>query len=546
MNLAYWLNTAWMWKCRIELAKFRRATASVETTQAALLRDILENNARSEFGRVHGFAGIRSAVEFQRRVPLAGYEDFSENIERISAGERNVLTTDSVTLLEPTSGSSGAVKLIPYTASLRAQFQRGIDAWLGDLLNAFPAVRHGRAYWSISPALGIQRKSNAGIPIGFDDDTAYLGSLEGRAIKHLLAVPPELAKTRDLDQFRYQTLLHLLAAEDLALISIWSPTFLTTLLSQLERRSVEFCRDLRNQRLRFRSRQLTRRPDVLEQILASADSTAEKLRRIWPRLALISCWAEGASARYLGELAELFPSVMVQPKGLLATEGFISFPLARSAGAALALRSHFFEFIDARGDLRLAHQLERGESYQVVMTTGGGLYRYHLGDMIEVVNFENQCPLLRFVGRADGICDMVGEKVSENLVRVALERTFAEIGLTPRFAMMVPVDEGKRGYRLYVQGRNGDLSRAKLAIMRARVEEILTGNPYYDHALRLSQLRKLEVHALSSSAESAWGVYERECLRRGQKLGDIKPVVLHRGFDWPRFFEPLTEIRASE
>src|SRR6185503_4354596 len=105
-----------------------------------------------------------------------------EYIERIGAGEKEVLTADPVNLLEPTSGSSGAVKLIPYTASLRAQFQRGIDAWIGDLLNAFPAVRHGRAYWSISPAFGIQRKSRGGIPIGFDDDTAYLGRVERRAL----------------------------------------------------------------------------------------------------------------------------------------------------------------------------------------------------------------------------------------------------------------------------------------------------------------------------------------------------------------------------
>ena len=547
MNPVNWLNTAWMWKCRIELAKFRRSTQSVATTQVAVLREILDHNARSEFGRMHGFAGIRSAAEFQRRVPLAAYADFSEMIDRIGAGEGGVLTGEAVTLLEPTSGSSGAVKLIPYTASLRAQFQRGIDGWLGDLLHAYPALRHGRAYWSISPALGIEKTTSAGIPIGFDDDTAYLGTVERRALKHLFAVPPELAKIKDLEQFRYQTLLHLLAAEDLSLISIWSPTFLTVILSQLERRSADLWRDLPAVRLQYRSHRLRRRADELEKIFASADSLADKLRRIWRRLTLISCWADGASARYLGELSKLFPNVMVQPKGLLATEGFISFPLARRSGAALALRCHFFEFLDDRGDLRLADQLENGRSYQVVITTGGGLYRYRLGDTVEVVGFENQCPLLRFVGRADGVIDMVGEKVSENLVRAALEQTFAKNGLAPQFAMMVPVeDERQPGYRLYVQGRNDELTSAKLATVRTALEAALAQNPYYDHALRVGQLGKLQVHALSSSTESAWEIYEGECLRRGQKLGDIKPIVLHGAAGWAQCFEPLTEIRASE
>jgi GH3 auxin-responsive promoter len=540
MNSAYWLNSAWMWKCRIELAKFRGATKAVAATQAGVLHDILEKNVRSQFGRAHGFATIKSPAEFQQRVPLASYENFAEQIARIAEGERAVLTDEPVNLFEPTSGSIGAVKLIPYTVSLRSQFQRGIDAWLGDLLAAYPAVRQGRAYWSISPALGIQHRSSGGIPIGFDDDTAYLGRIERFAIKRLLAVPAELAKMNDLEQFRYQTLLHLLAAEDLTLISIWSPTFLTALLSQLELRGADFCRALRSARFQSRS---SRRAGDLTRIFESSASIADKLRLIWPRLVLISCWADGASARYLDELVARFPNVVVQPKGLLATEGFVSFPLAHRDGAALALRCHFFEFIDDRGDLRLAHELELGNHYQVVITTGGGLYRYRLGDIVEIVGYENQCPFLRFVGR-DGVCDSVGEKLNETRVRGALEKTFAEHNLAPRFAMLVPVDAPQRGYRLYLQGRNGELTGAKLAEVRAEIEAELTQNPYYDHAVRIGQLAQLEVFGLSSNGESAWTVYERECLKRGQKLGDIKPMLFHSGPGWAECFEPLTKVRA--
>ncbi|HET7007722.1 MAG TPA: GH3 auxin-responsive promoter family protein [Candidatus Binatia bacterium] len=546
MNLAYWLNTAWMWQCRLELARFCRATQRVEFSQYAVLREILTVNATSEFGRNHGFAGIRSAAQFQRCVPLCDYEAISEDIERIGAGEEHVLTGEPIHLLEPTSGSSGAVKLIPYTASLREQFQRGIKAWLGDLLHAYPAVRQGRAYWSISPASGIKRKSRGGIAIGFADDTEYLGKLERWAIRYLLAVPPAVAKTEDLDQFRYRTLLHLLGAADLTLISIWSPTFLTALLGQIERRAEELPRDLRAIQPYARLRPATQRADDVARILDANQSIALKLKRIWPRLALISCWADGASAGYCSELMTLLPHVTIQPKGLLSTEGFVSLPLARRLGAALALRSHFFEFVDARGDLRLAHELERCHAYQMVITTGGGLYRYRTGDVVEVAGFENQCPLLRFVGRGDGVCDRIGEKLSEAQVRRALESAFAAQALAPRFAMLVPVERPQRSYRLYLQGRNGELTTEKLAMVRAGVEAVLAENPYYDHALRLGQLARLEVQALSSSAPPAWEIYENECLKRGQRLGDIKPVVLHGGSWWPEYFAPLTEARAPE
>jgi hypothetical protein len=218
--------------------------------------------------------------------------------------------------------------------------------------------------------------------------------------------------------------------------------------------------------------------------------------------------------------------------------------MARRDGAALALRCHFFEFVDDRGDLRLAHELELGKHYQVVITTGGGLYRYRLGDIVEIVGYENRCPLLRFVGRGDGVCDRVGEKLNESHVRGALEKSFAEHNLAPRFAMLVPVDAPQRGYRLYLQGRNGELSGAKLAEVRATVEAELKQNPYYDQALRIGQLTQLEVFGLSSNGESAWSVYERECLKRGQKLGDIKPAILHDWSGWPDCFAPLTNARA--
>ena len=95
--------------------------------------------------------------DFQRRVPVSTNDDIEPYIARLAAGETNVLTHENVLLLEPTSGTTSGKKLIPYTKSLRAQFQRGIAAWIADLFQHRPAACRGRAYWSISPALGPRR-----------------------------------------------------------------------------------------------------------------------------------------------------------------------------------------------------------------------------------------------------------------------------------------------------------------------------------------------------------------------------------------------------
>src|SRR5262249_54105242 len=145
------------------------------------------------------------------------------------------------------------------------------------------------------------------------------------------------------------------------------------------------------------------------------------LRLIWPQLALLSCWTDAAAGQFVPSLKELFPAVEIQPKGLLATEAFVSFPLVGAEGADLGIRSHFFEFEETTGNrIKLTHELERGGCYRVLVTTAGGLYRYQLRDEIEVVGFHHQCPLLRFLGKSDQISDLVGEKLAEPHVRTVL------------------------------------------------------------------------------------------------------------------------------
>jgi hypothetical protein len=532
MSLAGLLNTAWMLKCVGEARAFRRATRQVASTQAAILRDVLRRNRDTEFGRTHDFANVGDVRDYQALVPLSCAEDYDGAIERIAAGGEIVLTAERVRLLEPTSGTTGGEKLIPYTDSLRQQFQRAVATWIADLFHHRPAVRRGRAYWSISPASGPPRRTSGGIPIGFDEDAAYLGTLERFALRRLLVCPPSLSQIQNLETWRYQTLLCLLRAEDLALVSIWNPTFLPALLAPLERWTEQLCSDLRRDRRRGRA---------VERILFSSLPMAEKLHRIWPRLALISCWTDAAAAICVPELREWFPTVEIQPKGLLATEGCVTVPLVNAIAPALALRSHFFEFQEVdgaedRAECRLAHELERGGRYRVILTTGGGLYRYQLGDEVRVDGFLHQCPLLRFLGKADRVSDLVGEKLAEPHVRGVLERAFTSLGIAPRFVLLTPFLDRPARYRLYLQGV--DFQPDLFDALQTELENGLRENPYYRHAVDLGQLAPVEIERLENG-ESAWRIYERRCLARGQKMGAIKPAALDAWTGWAEAFHVL-------
>jgi hypothetical protein len=542
----------------MERAAFEWSSRRVARTQEFLMRRLLWANRRCWFGLRHGFENIETLRAFQERVPPTTYGEFAALVERIAAGEHNVLTAERVTLLEPTSGTTGGEKLIPYTAGLRRQFQRGIAAWIADLFSRRPAVRRGRAFWSISPALLTPRTSSGGLPIGFADDTHYLGRLESFALRRLLVVPGAVARLPDLTAFRYGTLRFLLAAEDLSLISIWNPTFLLALLSSLTPWYERLCDDLEHGQLnpslalqpdlavdlREQLQPMPRRASILRDIGRSAGSLADKLQLVWPRLALISCWTDAAAGQFLPQLRALFPVVEIQGKGLLATEAFVSFPLVGHTGAALAVRSHVFEFEEITGkEFKLAHELDRGGRYRVLVTTAGGLYRYQLRDEVEIVGFHHQCPLLRFLGKSDQISDLVGEKLAEPHVRAVLERLPMLSQLRPRFTFLVPALGSPPRYRLYLQGPLLDTCAQWLPQLRRELQAGLEENPYYRHAVAVGQLAPVEAGVLDPHGEPAWLVYERRWLDQGRKAGDIKSLALDRWTGWPDRFAPL--LRAT-
>jgi hypothetical protein len=535
MSLAQWLNSAWMCGCGVELAAFRQATRKVATTQSALLRNLLRQNETTEFGARHGFAGIASARSYQERVPLSTYGDYAAAVHRIGQGAGGVLTRQRVELLQPTSGTVAGEKLVPCTAGLRRQFQRGVAAWIADLFWHRPAVRRGRAYWSISPAFGPARHTSSGMRIGFSTDAEYLGAMERRLLTRLLVAPASLARCPDIDSFRYYTLLYLLRADDLALLSVWSPTFVTALFASLRSCQDRLIHDLRHGTTGPGEERLlpdARRADEISGILKGCTNLSDVTAALWPQLALISCWTDAAAGRLVPELQALFPGVEIQSKGLLATEGFVSLPLVGHAGAALAIRSHFFEFQElGTGRCRLAHELDRGGHYGIVLTTAGGLYRYQLRDEIEVVGFVHQCPLLRFLGKMDRVCDLVGEKLAETHVRGVLDRLWSAFGMSPAFDLLAPATD-QRGYRLFVQG----LQKADFAtvapLLRERLEEGLMENPYYRQARQLEQLAAVQIALLDAGGEPGSVAFLRRLRQRGQQEGAIKPSCLDAEPGW--------------
>lgn len=539
-------NSLWVAGCRPAWGRFQQAAARVAETQAGLLAGYLSANGDTAFGRRHGFAALRSPAAYQQAVPLTTYDDYAADIEAIGAGQAGVLTAGPVRLLEPSSGSTAASKLIPYTAELQAEFQRGLAPWIYDLYTRDPALKDGPAYWSITPLTDGPRRTPGGLPIGFEADSAYLGRLGQALLARVLAVPDAVKHLPDVDSLRYVTLLCLLRQPELRLISVWHPTFLSLLLAPLAEWWDRLLFDLAYAQINPPSAvdpalvdKLKRglRPDP-KRARALSRQAPDDYRAHWPALRLLSCWADGAAAGYAAELSQAsFPGVRLQGKGLLATEAFVSLPLAEANGSVLAVTSHFFEFLPldreqapVLGSPSLAHQLDVGQTYAVVVTTGGGLYRYQLHDLVQVIGHYRQAPCLRFVGKTDLVSDWFGEKLSESFVAAASEQLCQRHHLAPRFTLLAPETTAAGvGYVLYLELPAGQEVNGSAPAIAADLEARLCANFHYAYCRRLGQLAAARV---AYTAPGAAERYLRACQARGQRLGNIKPARLAKDDGW--------------
>ena len=506
-------NAAWLAASLPEHARFRRALGDVRGAQDLVLRRLVTTGARTAFGRAHGFARIRSIADYRAAVPIATYDDLRPWIDRAASGDAGVLTADPVRRFEPTSGTSAGTKWIPCTDASRREFARGVAAWIADLFRQRPALMGGAAYWGVSPAVA-STTTRGGIPVGFADDGDYVGGLRRHLVDRVVAVPSSVRRLGDMDAFWLATVTHLVRRADLRLISVWNPSFLRILCDRLVADADRVARAV--------DRESARRLEVA----LAAPTAAERHARLWPRLTLVSCWADGQSAGGAREIAALFPQADIQGKGLLATEGFVSLPLVGHDGGVLALRSHLLEFLPLGDDDSSAvgaADLEVGGRYSVVLSTGAGLYRYHLGDVVEVIGRVDRCPSVRFVGRRLHVSDWRGEKLDDAHVATVVARATAGVTRRPAFTMLsCEPSLDPLAYVLYVDAAD---DAARLA---ADVEAGLCGNVHYRYARALGQLGPVRA-CVAADAEATWLA---AAAARGGPIGSLKVPALDPRGDW--------------
>ncbi|MBI3724940.1 GH3 auxin-responsive promoter family protein [bacterium] len=107
LNLAYRTSLVGAW------SRFLDAASDPDRAQERALRRVLARARGTAFGAAHGLSRARTLADFQRAVPIRGYDELEPWIDRVRAGEPSVLTREPPLAFEKSSGSTRSSKYVP-------------------------------------------------------------------------------------------------------------------------------------------------------------------------------------------------------------------------------------------------------------------------------------------------------------------------------------------------------------------------------------------------------------------------------------------------
>jgi hypothetical protein len=369
--------------------------ASGLAAQAAGYRGLMQQLARTDFGRQVGLAPDLAYRDFSGRVELRTYEAFSPYVQRMLRGESDVLSPGRCSHFAVSSGTTaGPSKWLPVPAAMLAHFRAaGLDAMLFYARRAGGgSVFRGRHLFlggstALVPVPGITPPISSGDLSGI---TAL--NLPWWAERHLYEPGVAIAQMTD-----------------------W-PAKLAAIARRTLRADITLVAGIPSWLLVFAE-------TMRAQAVGELGCAPAALRDLWPNL---ECLVHGGVpvAPFSAELRAAFGPGVALHEVYPASEGFIAAQDAEpEAGLRLlADRGLFFEFVPL-ADYREAapgnattrvlplEGVKAGEDYVLVLTTPAGLVRYVIGDVVRFVT--TNPPRLIYVGRTRLQLSAFGEHVIE-------------------------------------------------------------------------------------------------------------------------------------
>lgn len=388
------------------------------------IETILRDNKDTEFGKRHGFAKIHTMEEFRRNVPLSCYHDYQDEIAKMREGGENILTAYPLNGFCVTSGTEGNSKYIPVTREALARCGTLAEVYKGW---KYAQAGHGKRLFLNSFRTDIEKEQEKELLIS-EIIYRYIYEIGELDTENFVGGKELLFRKNPGDSMYARVWLGILT-EDIVMIEAIFQYDILNYFSYLEKMWEAVIRDIKNGVIpddvelpeAAKNRLLACERDPAR--IAYVERECRKgfagiAKRLWPGLVVLS----GVSNKsYFAEDAALERYVGSIPRHYLSynsSECYIGELLRENSfDYVLVPRTAFYEFIPYSADdditeTVLPHECEPGKLYEIVVTTFSGLYRYRMGDILQVKGFHKKSPVFELAFRRRQTLNIAGEKMT--------------------------------------------------------------------------------------------------------------------------------------
>ena len=479
------------------LHEFDQSTESAAKVNTQLLMTLINDSKDTEYGKKYGFSDIHDADAYREKVPLTTYSDYEGYIDRMTHGnEANLITSYPIVYYAETSGTAGKSKYIPVS-------DRGLEVfrkYSGGLMSSVLSEFHKTTHLQDMPdgfRFVILSMSKHSLPNGIPHGSISASSVSNdnlKVMQFFMTTPPEVMFCEENANLKY---LHAFFALSERKVSIITGSYIPIILD-----TVNYIRDnwqmLTNDiRSGTLSNNVTIPDDLREKLSAKISPDPERadelereftkgfddtiLKRIWPSLSGIAAiWGGNFSSyarklqKYSGMTIPYYTTSYVSSEGVFAAarhpydQYYIMIP-----------GSCFYEFIpvsspdDDGTKTVLIDGVQEGRDYELVITNQSGLYRYRTGDVIRVIGFYNESPMIVFKYRKKAVMSITGEKFTEDDLASAVREFERKTGISVVDFCMYPDRSTEPGRYVIIMEPDEEVPQSHMNELADIMEQVL-------------------------------------------------------------------------
>lgn len=355
--------------------------------QEELVLRIARENVNTTFGRKHGFDRIHNIADFRMRVPISCYDDYMEYIERISNGERNVLTAYLTEHLSPYEG----YKKLPLS-------RWGVQTFYDYNFSAAFYIAGNEGLITGGMTLNLVDNCIDTLPSG-----VHVGNLLGRQLTRrdfdnskVYVIPIDVANYVGQNDILYIQALYALSQKKLSLAICDHYTDMINLLRYIEKHWPRLANEIEQGNTYVTADAM--RANTIREVMERHHIGTQLVTNLWPDLHVMMIY-DVCCLTTSFELLRTYCGRDVHYifAGINSAIGSFTMPLnIDDPQTVLIPDSVFYEFKPQESknynDLLTLDQLELGKRYELIATTLSGLYRYKTNKVFYIVGHHHETP----------------------------------------------------------------------------------------------------------------------------------------------------------